>query len=470
MSLYDEAEKAWANRDLHAAKKLAERFLGICPSHAGALMLLGICEAELDNEGVALHLMLAAINHGAKDAQSYANLGGLFSRLRLEKPAQEALTKALEIDPNNLMALANMAGTFVNEGNPEPGIAWADKILAAAPSDPGGHGHWNRALLLLESGRWGEGWDEYAIGLKTGRRVGYRAYPGTPDWDGAPGKTVVFYGEQGVGDEIMTASMLPDARKLCEDVILDCHPRLVASWKRSFPWLKGVYGTRKDKVINWHTATHFDASFALADLGGLVRRKAEDFPKKPYLKPDPERVKLWRKRLGPGPHWGIHWRGGKRNTNYHYRSLDLEALKPILEMPVAWHSLQHNNTLASAAENRDERRAFEAKHGIWIDHRDDVVDDYEETIAFTAALDGVVSVCTTLVHTCGALGKTCLVLAPKGIAWRYGLSGEEMPWYGPWVRMFRQKGHFEWDKVIGDIRDELEDRITAPDRMMERVA
>ena len=36
-------------------------------------------------------------------------------------------------------------------------------------------------------------------------------YKDEPEWDGTPGQNVVIYAEQGLGDEISFASMIPDA-------------------------------------------------------------------------------------------------------------------------------------------------------------------------------------------------------------------------------------------------------------------
>jgi hypothetical protein len=70
------------------------------------------------------------------------------------------------------------------------------------------------------------------------------------------------------------------------------------------------------------------------------------------------------------------------------------------------------------------------------------------------ALDLVVSVCTSLVHLAGALGRPVWVLAPLSPEWRYGISGETMPWY-PSVRLFRQRAYAEWAPVVGRAAAEL---------------
>jgi len=71
-----------------------------------------------------------------------------------------------------------------------------------------------------------------------------------------------------------------------------------------------------------------------------------------------------------------------------------------------------------------------------------------------AALDGVISVCSWIVHLAGALRKEVLVLAPFVPEWRYGLSESKMAWY-PSAKILRQQRPGEWDPVLEDLCKEL---------------
>ena len=84
----------------------------------------------------------------------------------------------------------------------------------------------------------------------------------------------------------------------------------------------------------------------------------------------------------------------------------------------------------------------------------DLIGKDDQTAALVCALDLVVSVCTSLVHLGGALGRPVWVLAPVSPEWRYGFAGEAMPWY-PSVRLFRQARYGEWEPVIAAAAREL---------------
>jgi hypothetical protein len=97
-----------------------------------------------------------------------------------------------------------------------------------------------------------------------------------------------------------------------------------------------------------------------------------------------------------------------------------------------------------------------SRHGIEVHHWQEAIDDYDETAALVGALDLVVSVCTSVIHLAGALGKPAWVMVPLIPEWRYMSEGESMPWY-PSVRLFRQRRYRQWngviDRVAGLLRD-----------------
>jgi hypothetical protein len=108
----------------------------------------------------------------------------------------------------------------------------------------------------------------------------------------------------------------------------------------------------------------------------------------------------------------------------------------------------------------EELRNLEQRHSLRVHHWQDAIDDYDQTAALVCALDGVLTVCTAIVHLSGALGRKALVMVPFGADWRYGAAGERMPWY-PSVRLLRQDRVGEW----GGVLDEVAKRLSAGFRL-----
>ena len=125
---------------------------------------------------------------------------------------------------------------------------------------------------------------------------------------------------------------------------------------------------------------------------------------------------------------------------------------PVLETPgVHFIDLQYTNS-------HEERSALELETGLSLWHWSHAIQDYGETAALVTALDLVITVCTSLVHLTGALGKPAWVLVPNPPGWRYVCSGADMPWY-PSVRLFRQDSPMIWHPVLQSIREALDDEI-----------
>src|SRR5690606_17470147 len=93
--------------------------------------------------------------------------------------------------------------------------------LAQRPEDAGTH--CNLSFLLLRQRRYGEAWRHYRWRWKgpnwTTPETGNR---GLPRWDGAipaPGRLLVWR-EQGIGDQILYAGLLPELAARGLDIVL----------------------------------------------------------------------------------------------------------------------------------------------------------------------------------------------------------------------------------------------------------
>ena len=304
---------------------------------------------------------------------------------------------------------------------------------------------WHRTLCCLLRHDFSRGWVDYDLRLlSTDQPPRPTAYP---VWQG--GETtrlrLLIYGEQGLGDEIMFASCLPEMIAASQHCVVECADKLLPLFQRSFP-------AADVRVTPISEELAIDAQIAMGSLPQYVRRNASDFPRHDgYLQADPARIATWRERLnalGPGPKVGISWQGGTYTTRAPLRSIPLAQWAPLLALNgIHFIDMQYTDCAVEIV-------LVERSLGVRI-HRWDVArEDFEETAALVAALDLVVSVCTTVIHLAGALGKPVWVMTPFSPEWRYGYSGEAMPWY-PSARLFRQPAYGQWQPVIADVAQSL---------------
>ncbi|MGH6631381.1 MAG: glycosyltransferase family 9 protein, partial [Burkholderiales bacterium] len=326
-----------------------------------------------------------------------------------------------------------------------------DRVLALRPDFALAAFH--RALARLLLGDYRHGWENYEL------RQLNRDYPRRPEiypcWDGSPltGRTLLLYREQGLGDEIMFASCLPQVIAMAEHCVVECEPRLLGIFRRSFPGATVYASTPDGSLPPDISGRGIDVAVPAGSVPRFLRRNLAEFPRHDgYLKADPQRVARWRERLarlGPGLNVGVSWTGGVRKTRRALRSIALEHWLPILRTPGArFVSLQYTADAGSAVA------ALREQQGVQVEHWPEAIDDFEETAALTCALDLVISVCTAVIHLGGALGRPVWVMAPYSPEWRYGFSGDTMPWY-PSVKVFRQPAFGEWNPVISSVAGEL---------------
>jgi tetratricopeptide (TPR) repeat protein len=305
------------------------------------------------------------------------------------------------------------------------------------------------ALLDFLEGNYGEAWLNYEARKKLPdqKRAHHQQFDLLPDWDGGavkPGELLV-YGEQGLGDEVMFASMFGELERRAPGARVLCDARLGALFARSFTQLDVLSEPRDKQAARVASLTGLRCKIAAGSLGALFRRAPGDFPGHVgYLAPDRQKVAAWCSRLAslPGSRkLGLSWVGGAHSTGRRRRSTRLEALLPLLELPdIAWISLQYTDEARDMEELRE-------RHGIALHDCRVATSDMDELASLIQSLDAVVSVCNTTVHIAGAIGKPTLVLAPFVPEWRYGLRGERMIWY-PSVRVLRQPRYGDWGPVV----------------------
>jgi hypothetical protein len=277
-----------------------------------------------------------------------------------------------------------------------------------------------------------------------------------PDWNGEPleGKTILVYGEQGLGDEILFSSCYPDLIARARHCVIETDPRLERLFRRSFG---AAMALSRDRMVELNEI-YPDVSYRVpcGDLPLYFRSTPQAFPAHPaYLAADASGVERWRRSLsalGGGLKVGISWRGGTPRTNQAKRSVGLDDWGPVFQVPGAqFVSLQYGDCGGDLAHARD-------KLGIDLRHWAEAVADYDETAALVRALDLVITVTTSIAHLSGALGQAVWILANAAPRWCYLSSGSTTPWY-PSACVFRQTRPRAWDDVMRRVAGQLAKKV-----------
>lgn len=429
-------------RDPDEAHRILNDLLNKNPDDARALFVMARLYVHGGRHAIALHLMRQCAKLAPQKDAVWNDLGMTLSSVQRFREAREAFLEAVKRAPREAGHIANVAMTYLEESNWRKALEWSQRALDIDGALPGALQ--TRGFATLALGDWATGWAGYDRAYGGAYRKIIRVRD-EPAWDGKRVDTLFVHGEQGLGDELMMASCVPDAARDVGKLVLECDSRLAGLFARSFPQCD-VYGTRRQQYSAWVDRYTIDASAGIAQLPKFYRPTPASCPGTPYLVADPERRLQWRAllaSLGPRPKIGLCWSGGRRVTNAAGRAVGLEALRALIESVDAdFVSLQYGK------EAQDEIRAT----GLPVRHWPHAVatQDYDDAAALVAELDAVVGVHTAAMHLAGGLGVPAIVLVPSKTLWIWATPGEEpsaMPWYRS-LRKFQQREGEPWANAV----------------------
>lgn len=432
------------------------------PDNFFYIYLLASYYSKRENIGASIMAYEKAIALYPDFSECINNVGGCYRKLGYFDKAVNAFKRAIEIgrsakfqndhgDKANISLsdyISNLGSAHVAMHAPEIALKYLDEALLLNPHNE--NAKWNKSLVLLEMGDYENGFINYDFGDRKNAKRARNYRPGdadTPLWMGQKGATVVVYGEQGIGDEIMFATVMPDLAKDCKKVIYDAHPRLYKMFRHAFKDL-GIdcYGTRKDHEVAWSGNYDIDYKVPIGSIAKYYRKKLEDFPRKPYLVAEEYALKIAQEQLDKLPkkklNIGISWKGGTHKSSKDSRVLPMGELMPLFDnLDANFISLQyHDNAI------REIDRFTESTHKE-IHHFKNIVDDYNLTLGLISKLDVIISVPQSVIHLAGAANVRTIQLCPYRNLWQMGVYGQDMPWYSS-VSNVWQSSVGAWDETI----------------------
>jgi tetratricopeptide (TPR) repeat protein len=361
--------------------------------------------------------------------------------------------RGLAADPSNLDLLLNLGNVLTLACRFDEAIAAYRRAQAVAPDNIDAHHFESFVLLLL--GRFEEAWDAYEWRLRKPDMVAKAAHYPQALWNGRRDLSgrVLVWNEQGVGDELMFLSLLPElARDL--RLMVECDARLAELFRRSLPGIDFIARPSEESRLPVWPAD----IVAQIPAGSLMRHlrpnlASFDAGAGPYLKPDPERREALRQRYGSDRlRVGLSWHTSAPNAGLR-RQVALAALLPLLRNPGArFVSLQYGDHGAEIA-------ALTAS-GVEL-LQDPTIDAWADLDGFAAqiaALDLVITIDNSTAHMAGALGVPCWVMLPHPPEWRWLLQRADSIWW-PSLRLFRQSEQGSWSSVIAELTQSLAERI-----------
>jgi tetratricopeptide (TPR) repeat protein len=462
--------------DLAAGVEALEVFLMSHSNSIEALNALGLAKLDLLEPAAAGSYFEQVLSQHPESFDALCGMARALTAQDRFADATEWIDKALALNPNDLSMRSAKAINFINRCQYEEGLALCkaleaegcevfalggvlaylgrfdeaikalDTQLQSHPHDPGLHFH--RGSIRLLNLDFKGGWEDYQYRAYNAQEQ-FRVLP-FPIWRGEPlnDKKIVVLAEQGLGDQVMFSSCIPDLLRLNpKEVVVEIVDRIAPTIQRSFPEVR-VIVSNQSRAVEWVSqCPDMDYYVPLGDLPRYFRNALEDFPNRSsFLVANPDRIRYWRQKLeiyGPGPYIGVSWKGGTESTRSVIRTVSPDTLSPLGKaVEATWVCLQYGPVQEAVQQS--------GVNGFPMAYWPESISDLDEFAALISALDMVITVCNTTVHYAGALGKPVWVIAPKIPEWRYGLKNPILPWY-PSSLMWRQSEHGDWENVVADV-------------------
>ena len=383
-------------------------------------------------------------------ADAYSNLARTLNSLSRHTEAIEAATKAVDLAPTNDTAIVNLALGYSNLGDFETAISLYKTAIQHVPNSIEAHNNLAHAALSVED--FSYGWEEYEWCILAEHRAIFES--DTPLWEGEPvsGKRLHLMGEQGIGEQIMFSTMIPELLSRGAHVTFECEKRLAPIYARPCSEFEsvGIVNPADPKILHGN----FDFKVLVGSLGRWYRTRVEDFvPQKGFLQAHPDLLAACRNRYTSDQHdlvVGISWKSGSKRFG-DKKNIPLEYWKPIFEaLPHArFVSLQYGDVEDDIEEVK---RLYDID--ILVDSNISAVDSLEESAAQVAAVDFVISISNATVHLAGALGVPTMMMVGPVTLWHWFRNRKESLWYES-VAIYRRQKQDDWNNVVNELVQDI---------------
>ena len=449
------------------AEEFYRRVLLLEPQRLEAVVsLANLLRAQGQFEAAEAILKPALANH--PDApELWLTLGSTYREMGDSERAVFHYRKALERRPHYAAALGNLADLMAGDGKNDEALALYGRALKVEPDNA--QARMNRAVLLLLMGELKQGWRDYGARLKLSGKVPVPDHA-LPRWDGGSLKRtrLLVTAEQGVGDQIMFAGMMPELAQRANTeggrLILECEPRLTALFARSFPTVEVHCWNVETRAGVTHA--HYDwlkaagganAAIEMGTLPRILRNNIERFPSNSiYLRGDAEETNRWRSVFAelPRPLIGLCWRSGSMGGHRAIQYAPLKAWAEFIStLPGTAICMQYD-------ANDDEIATLNALSGreIFLPPHIDQKNELDRMAALSSVFDAVVSAPTAVSWLSASVGVPTYKILYDTSWTSFGRPYEP---FAPAAHCMMPRVRGDWAEVFAGTRAELISRLGA---------
>ncbi|MGC3979878.1 MAG: tetratricopeptide repeat protein [Steroidobacteraceae bacterium] len=430
----------------------------------------------------ALVALRKALEYRGNDADMLANVGLLLKELGQYEESEAMLRRSIALNPRHVRALIALGLIQYITSRGTEAADTVSQALRADPGSPAGHtlqgnllvargqfdaalrsfetalshdatfpdAFYNRGLLYLNLGRFGQAWHDIYHYHPTRRGVSTVHQPPLPAR--LDGKRVFVNRNQGIGDELFYLRFLPALKARGAYIAYRTEDRMLGFMQRL-----GLF----DELIPYDVKKFNADHIVLLDhLPFLLQMGDDDVPPSLKLMAQPDslrRMALRLQKAGPGPYLGVTWRAGRMRSEVDFRKESTEILFKEIAPEQLGAALAHwPGTVLILQRNpiADEVARFQQALGRTAVDCSDINNDLEDMLALLSLMERYVTVSNTNLHMRATVGLPSHVLVPHPPEWRWGVGPGRSAWF-PENPVYRQNSSGDWQPALAQLSSEL---------------
>ena len=436
------------------AIKIFESILQIDSENLSALNSLAKTYREKSDKVRAEEYYLRALKVDKLSFYLLNNIAGFYREELSYNKAIDYYKQAISVNPNNAYIYNNLAKIYFDLNNHKEAMENSFKALKMKEND--GEIQKTISFIYLKDHDFENGWNYFdgRLDLEDFREKNYyvkklnnKLYR-SKNLMNKKGKFIIVR-EQGVGDEILYSSMYQDLLNDIDNTVIECDPRLLNFYKRSFP-------EYSDKFVSHGTITNDDEKFKEIDnvvyagsLGRYYRKNLKDFKKNSFLKVEQKKFEEMQKKLSVYKKKykiGLSWKSFN-NQFAEDKSLNLKDFYNIFNLTNCdIFNLQYGDV-------ENEINSFNSVNENKLLNIDglDLFNDFEGIASLLKSLDIFVSISNSTAHLAGALGVKTILIKPKNFAvfHYWNQKTDNTPWYDS-VKLIDKKEFLQNSKFLNN--------------------
>jgi len=361
------------------------------------------------------------------------NIAGFYREEGKNNKAIEYYLKAISLNPNNPYIYNNLSKSYFDLDKYENAKENSFKALELKPDD--GDIQKTLSFIYLKNHDYENGWNYFDGRLKLNEfikrnenitKLNNKLFR-KKVLNNSKNKILVLR-EQGVGDEILYGSMYGDILKNVENITIECDPRLLSLFKRSFPEYSNNFVELGNISNEEFKLEKIDYVLYAGSLGKYYRKSLTNFTNEPYLKVSKIKYDEMQNKLSKYKNKnniGVSWKSF--NNRYSSdKSLDLDNFEHIFKLPNCnIFNLQYGDVSDEIDEFNNKKNKLLGIEGL------DLYNDFEGIASLLKSLDIFITISNSTAHLAGSLGVKTLLIKPYNYALfhYWNQKNNKTPWY-----------------------------------------